>query len=259
MKKFVIFFIIFTQNILFGQVKDSLREVFEKIHLGYKKQCSIDSLKAIEDSKTKTIYYINIPAPNGYDLLQKNELSEILKKYNIEFGGTWMGSDIAGTYSDNQCYNWIMTKNAEKKFGEEFFEEKINEALKIFIKRNPNRVFDYRTEEIDYSAKILGIKEEEQSKTLKIGFWKKYKLPRDYIFKKNEEYYSFVNAYFIIDQKGKVSDLEVEAKIQNPENKKHKDYFEKSFKEYIENVKWKPSIYKGFKVKNNVISIIELP
>ena len=124
MKKFVIFFIIFTQNILFGQVKDSLREVFEKIHLGYKKQCSIDSLKAIEDSKTKTIYYINIPAPNGYDLLQKNELSEILKKYNIEFGGTWMGSDIAGTYSDNQCYNWIMTKKCRKKVWRRIFLRK---------------------------------------------------------------------------------------------------------------------------------------
>ena len=251
----VILIVIIVQNFVLGQ-NDSLHL---KERESFIKQCNEDKIRAINDSKTRTIYYINLAAPYDYDLLQKNELSEILKKYNIEFGGTWMGSDLAGFYTSESCYMITMTKIAIEKYGEEFFNEKINEALKIFIKKNPNKVFDYRTEKIDHSAKILGVKDEEQSKILKNWFWKKYKLPKDYISKKNEEYYSYILASFIIDQKGKISNIEVEAKIQNPDNQKHKEYFEKSFKEYIENLKWKPSIYNGFKVKNNVFSTIELP
>lgn len=263
MKNILIFLIfMFIQSFLFGQVKDSIREDSKKKYLDYlkhvKNQCSTDSLRAVEDSKVKTIYYINIPAPNGYDLLQKKELKEILKKNNIEFGGTWMGSDIGG-YVDDECYKWIMTVNANKKYGEKFFEEKIDEALKIFIKDNPDRVFDYRTDEIDNRAKLLGIKDEDEYKILDFGFWRKYKLPQDYIKRKNGEYYSYLNANFILDQKGKVLDLEVEAKIQNPENEKYKDYFEKSFKKYIKSLKWQPSIYKGYVVKNLAEIGINLP
>ena len=60
MKNILIFLIfMFIQSFLFGQVKDSIREDSKKKYLDYlkhvKNQCSTDSLRAVEDSKVKTI------------------------------------------------------------------------------------------------------------------------------------------------------------------------------------------------------------
>lgn len=257
MKNILVFLIVLiVQNFVWGQ-NDSL---IIKQRENYTKQCNADKTRAIEDSKTKTIYYINLAAPYDYDFLQGKELSEILKKSNIEFGGTWMGSDIAGFYTSESCYRNTMTKIANEKYGEEFFKDKIDEALKIFIKNNPNRIFDYRHDEIDHNPILLGAKNNEEEQSIfEKNFWLKNKLPKGYLKRKDGELYSSLYAYFILDQKGNISELKTEATIQNPKNQKFKILFEKKLKEYIKTLKFQPSTYKGYEVKCIEILGFNLP
>lgn len=257
MKNFLIFLIfIIVQNFVLGQ-NDSL---YIKQRENYIKQCNEDKIRAINDSKTKTIYYINLAAPDDYDFLQSKELSEILEKNNIEFGGTWMGSDIAGFYTSGSCYMTTMTEIANKKYGEKFFKEKINEALKTFIKNNPNRIFDYRHDKIDHNPILLGAKTNEEEHTIfEKNFWKKNKLPKDYIKRKDGELYSSLFAYFILDQKGNITDLKTEAIVQNQKNQKFKNFLEKKLKEYIKTLQFQPSTYNGYVVKCNEILGFKLP
>lgn len=85
---------------------------------------------------------------------------------------------------------------------EKNFQWKNRWSIKIFIKNNPNRIFDYRHDEIDHNPILLGAKnnEEEQSIFWKI-FWLKNKLPKGYLNRKDGELYSSLYAYFILDQK----------------------------------------------------------
>jgi len=153
-----------------------------------------------------------------------------------------------------------MTKIANEKYGEEFFNEKIDEALKIFIKNNPNRVFDYRHDEIDHNPILLGAKTNEEEHTIfEKNFWKKNKLPKGYIKRKDGELYSSLSAYFILDQKGNISELKTEVTIQNPKNQKFKILFEKKLKEYIKTLKFQPSTYRGYEVKCIEILGFNLP
>ena len=122
MKKSFSLFLILNCAFLFAQLDSLQKKRWAEINERFEEQCTKDSNIAVEDSKTQNIYYINTPAPNGEDFLPSNELTEILKPYAIKFGGTWMGSDIAGYYTNNLCYKSLMTKFSEDKFGENFFE-----------------------------------------------------------------------------------------------------------------------------------------
>ena len=135
MNKIFLIVFIFLQNFSLAQIDsvqqkmlEERKKIAEEKGKLYTSRCNEDRERAEKDFQIKTIYYINIPAPNGEEFLQEKELSEILKKHNIIFGGTWMGSDIPGYYRNNECYYHTMTEKAEEKFGEIFFEKKINEV-----------------------------------------------------------------------------------------------------------------------------------
>lgn len=260
MKNILIFLIVlFFQNLFLGQISDSTTLEYLKTQRKiYMENCKRDSLKAVEDSKTKTIYYINIPAPNGFDIIYGKELSEILKEDNIIYGGSWMGSDIIGHYSHQECYMSYMTRFAEEKFGKSYFEEKTNIALKLFLKNNPNRIFDYRSDELDYKPIIFEAKNYDEQKHSIDKFWKNYPLPKNYIKRKAEDN-SYIYASFILNQEGKISNLEVEAEIQNPKNKKFQKYLEKNFTQFIKSLKWQAQTYKGYKIKSKEIISIKIP
>lgn len=245
MRKLFFLFLILNCGFLYSQ-SDSLQiKRREEIKKRFDEQCGKDQNRAVEDSKTKTIFYINVPAPDGEEFLQEKEFAEILKPYEITFGGTWMGSDLAGSYSENQCYYSYMSKIAEDKFGKKFFEDKINEALRIFIKSNPNRIFDYRREELKFSEK-----------NFEMDFWKKFTLPKNYIKRRENEDFSKIYIFFTIDNNGKADDVDFETEFINITNKKFETQILSSLKRKILKYKWEPNTYKGFPVKSsNYLSI----
>ena len=114
-KKVFLFLVLFFQIFVFGQISDSLYRNMVEVQRGYyKKSCSKDSLRALQDSKVQYKYYMNVAAPYGTEFLPHKELEAILKRNNIEWGGFWMGSDIGGYNED--CYFSYMSKLTENKY-----------------------------------------------------------------------------------------------------------------------------------------------
>ena len=225
--------------LVFSQLDSLQRERLEMQLKIYEEKCTKDSNRALEDSKTKTIYYFSIPAPNGEEFLQEKEFSEILKPHGIIFGGTWMGSDLAGYYTSQQCYYSKMTKLAEDKFGESFFEDKIQLALELFIKNNPDRIFDYRHDDLIFTKN-----------NFEIDLWRGFKLPKSYIKRKENGEFSKINAFFTIDRNGKAEDVDFKTEFKNTKNIKLEAKILFSIKKQILQYKWKPNTYKGFPVKS---------
>lgn len=245
MRKSFTLFIFLNCVFTYAQLDSLQRKKREEIYKRFEEQCTKDKNRAIEDSKSQTIYYLNVPAPYGEYFLPSTELSEILKPYGIKFGGNRMGSDIPGHYTDNLCYKSSMTKFAEDKFGENFFEDKMQKALEIFIKNNPDRVFDYRQESLKFSQN-----------NFEIEFWNHFKLPKNYIKRLENERFSEIYAFFTIDRNGKAADIKFKSEIVNLENKKLEPQILASIKKQILAYKWNPNTYKGFAVKsNNTIGI----
>ncbi len=245
MKRCFFLLLFFNVILVFSQLDSLQKKRWEEINKRFEELCTKDAKRATEDSKSQTIYYISIPAPNGEDFLPSKEFGEILKPYGIKFGGTWMGSDVAGYYTNNLCYKSSMTRFAEEKFGEIFFEDKMQEALATFIKNNPERVFDYRSESLSFSKN-----------NFEIDFWNHFKLPKNYIKRAKNENFSKVYAYFIIDRNGKANDVEFESEFINLKNKKLEPQILASIKKQILAYKWNPNTYKGFAVKSkNTIAV----
>lgn len=239
MKKLLFLFLILNFVRVFPQLDSLQMKRRDEIVKNFEAKCTKDRNRAIDDSKKTIIYYVNIPAPDGQEFLQEKEFAEILKPYGITFGGSWMGSDIAGYYTSNSCYHSSMTKFAEVKFGESFFEGKINEALKIFIINNPDRVFDYRRESLKFAEN-----------NFEVDFWRKFKLPKNYIKSKNKEDSSKVDAFFTIDKDGKAENVDLEPYFKNKSNTKFEKQILSAIKNKIIKYHWKPNTYEGFPVKS---------
>ena len=88
-------------------------------------------------------------------------------------------------------------------------------------------------------------------KKSEIDFFNQFKYPKDYKFK-NEEYYSYTTASFLLSKTGKISNLKTEAIFQNPSNKKYKSYFETEVSKFIKTVKFIPAKSCGITVNSKM-------
>ena len=248
MKKYLFLFAFLKCILVFSQLDSIQKKRWGEINKNFEEKCIKDSNRALEDSKTKTVYYFDVPAPNGEDLLQEKEFSEILKPYGISFGGSKMGSDIAGYYTPDLCYQSSMTKYAVDKFGDKFFGDKIQQALELFIRNNPDRIFDYRRDHLTFAKN-----------NFEIDFWGKFKFPKNYVRRKNNYEFSKIYVFFTIDKNGKAENVEFEKDFKNKDNLKFEKQILSSIKNQVLIYGWKPNTYKGFPVKSINNLTITLP
>ncbi len=262
--------IFFSQNV--NKEKDSIdearlrdyMEMQKELHKDFVKRCNKDSIRAVNDSKKQYSYFINIPAPSGYDKVEKKEIGILLEKEGINWGGTWMGTDLIGYYSDNQCYYIISTKISEDKFGKVFFESIENKATKLFIKNNPDFVFDSTRNKIDFTKKnttmLLDFEDFTKAQQfIKDEFWKTSPLPNNYIKRKEDEEESSITADFVISKNGVIRDIEFETVFQNELNSQYKSYFEASLKKVIRKLKWRVNTYKNIPINSSEFVYIKFP
>ncbi|OPC34764.1 hypothetical protein [Elizabethkingia miricola] len=281
---FPLFF--FSQNV--NKEKDSIEaarlkeymEMQKELRKDFVKRCSNDSIRAVNDSKKQYSYFISRPAPSGPDKVEKKEIGILLEKEGIKWGGTWMGTDLHGYYSNNQCYYSISNQISENKFGKNFFEEIQYKAAKLFIKNNPNFIFNYKKNEIDLRKKgttmLLDFNDYDKADQFIIDeFWRQSPLPNDYIKNKDEDLnmmtydsilgkYEFkedpnIVAYFVISKSGAIKNVEFETTFQNESNSKYKSYFETSLKKLIKKVKWRANTYKSIPINSYEHIYIKLP
>ncbi len=281
---FPLFF--FSQNV--NKEKDSIEEVRLKeymemqkeLYKDFAKKCSKDSIRAVNDSRKQYSYFISRPAPSGPDKVEKKEIGILLEKEGIKWGGTWMGTDLHGYYSNNECYYSVSNQISENKFGKDLFEEIQYKAAELFIKNNPNFVFNYKRNEIDLRRKgttmLLDFNDYDQADQFIIdAFWRLSPLPNNYIKSKDENSsmvtydsilgkYEFkedsnIVAYFVVSKGGTVKNIEFETLFLNESNSKYKSYFEKSLKKLIKKLKWRANTYKGIPINSYEYIYIKLP
>ncbi|MDQ1163633.1 hypothetical protein QE422_004001 [Chryseobacterium sp. SORGH_AS 447] len=260
MKFYLILFSFFTQIFICRQVfskeysikiikETETRKWREEVANYQKEQCYRDSLRAVNESKLKNKYYINIAAPYGDRFIPSEELKILLKKYDIIWGGEWMGSDIGG-YAPNSCYYTYMTKLTREKFGEEFIDNLIKKSVSNYVKKHPDKIFD-EDEHTDWKYK--GTYTDVSGKdVLNKDFSNAFLYPKDYDYTKNK-YNSQTIAIINLDNTGKVLKIEkFYHHIYNENNQKYIPYFEKEIKKFIQNCKFEPLKYAGYPVKSKI-------
>ncbi|KQT21908.1 hypothetical protein ASG31_00765 [Chryseobacterium sp. Leaf404] len=184
------------------------------------------------------------------------ELNVILKKHHIIWGGTWMSSDLPGSYSDDECYKITSSKITEQKFGKSFINKLIRKSVRQYQSNNPDVFFcgGLFINEYYRGSKINRWDAENQ---LNKDFFKQFNHPFDYVYlDKNDEKKSFSIVDIRITKKGKVVEiLSFEHHFQKNINEKHSLYFEKEIINFIRKSKWSAAEYFGQPV-NSVYTVI---
>ncbi|WP_395761873.1 hypothetical protein [Elizabethkingia anophelis] len=99
----------------------------------YAKRYREDSIRAVNDSEKQYSYFINRSAPSGPDNVEKKEIGLLLEKKGIKWGGTWIGTDLIGDYTDNECYYFVSSQISVKTFLKRFNIKQQNYLLKIIL------------------------------------------------------------------------------------------------------------------------------
>lgn len=193
-----------------------------------KEQCSKDSLRAINDSKTINKYYISITVPHGSDFPAQKELEQALKKLGIIWGGTWSGNCF-GTYSSNSCYYSYMNLLTRKKFGDEFMNNLIKKSLLESIKKKPSIIFEYN-EHLDWIYENNDLIANEIINTY---FFSNFTYPKGYK-NSSQTNQSFTEVWLSFnDETHKLTFESFEHHINMDHNRQFIPYFERKIKNFI--------------------------
>jgi hypothetical protein len=230
------------QNLFFAQT-DSLRDKNQEIYKNTTdERCKADILKVRQDAKNGNVYFLVLPAPQLEEFLPENELKNLLAANDIKWGGLQFASDISA-FNPNDCYASEHNKLTEEKFGEKAIGNLIAKSYELFVKNNFRRVFEMS--EVDAKPRT-----NIEKKNIENLFWANLEEPTGYTIRKPPEHLSYVEVDFLIDQRGKATDLKINSKFQNPKNKKHTKFFQKKLKKLVNGTRWEPNTYKGFAVKS---------
>lgn len=238
MKIFLSILMIFYQISCLGQfiqIKDvDFNEAKSKLHSNrnknFRELCHKDSLRAVNDSKEANRYFIQIPALSFSDFHPSAELNSILKKHDIIWGGTWMGSDLPGSYSNSECYEIYSSKLTEQKFGKSFITKLIRKSVRHYQRNNPDMFFDGGIF-LEKFYKDVKIKIWDSGNQLNRDFFKEFNYPADYVQfdKASEKEKSYSSVDIRISKNGKVVEiLPTEHYFQSPLNKKHSLFLKKN-------------------------------
>lgn len=239
MKFYLIIFLFFMKASVLGQIlskEDSVNIIREiesrkwiKERVDYRKrECSNDSLLAVNDAKLINKYFINIAAPYGSDFPARKELEIALKKLGIAWGGTWMGNCI-GAYTPGSCYKTFMNEFTEEKFGRNVINNLVKQSLLDYINKNPSAIFEYN----DHFDWLYEDDEAIADNLINRLFHEKFTYPRHYKTLLNPNP-SFTKVYLIFDDISHRLKLDhFEHQIGDADKQKYIAYFERKIGDFI--------------------------
>lgn len=258
-KILLVLFVIFS---LFSCKEDNTINVYSEEDLDKnrgKKIRIIDTLcinqkkKAIEDIKKGKVYTniseINFTKSYIIDIEYK-KIETLLLKKGIQIDTTFF-PDCFGRPEGfkKYCYQDIMRKEILKKYGSKLIDSLKSIVEKEYVLNHVDNIYDMhdcdRNSIYQDKRKFKDFFDETKN-----DFIKSFIYPQGYKYK-NENNYSYTDIDFILTKNGKISNLKVESTFQNPENQKHKSYFENFVKKFITGRKWTPAKSSGIVVNGN--------
>jgi hypothetical protein len=207
--------------------------------------CSIAKTKAREDFQNGIQCYFD---PNHFDPYRSNkELAEILKKFGID---VFENFGIGSNQDEYNCYEELMNQNITKKYGSNFIDSLRTIAEIQFVRNNPDKIYSF--EECDTISRHPKAKTyKEYFNKYKEDYFQNFEYPLSYNYKQ-EEYYSYTSAKFILNKDSSVKITFIETTFQNPENEIHTKLFNDRVTDFILKTKWIPAKSAGIVVASIV-------
>lgn len=216
---------------------------------GHEIDCNFEIKKAQNDFKYKNYTYTQIIGLYfGLEPYSRKELINRLKKYNIKFDSISVSCIVDENTKYENCYAKEMNKLLKQKFGKLFFENQEKLAIKDYVIKNIDSIYQY--EQCDEKSRYPNSTINNQFDIIENEYFQRYKMPKGYI-EKNEKYFSYTSADFTLTKEGKVKNLIIESSFQNSKNKIFEKQFNEQVKEFVLNTKWIPAEIQGVKVNSH--------
>ena len=258
----LLFICLLTIHFTFGQKKQTkvARDVSNKISLA--RQINMDIRKQALKELTEFYPDTNKFVSNYYEFKQyrcEKELNMLLAKYDLTIDSVFYYYNHTVTQFEDEDEIAAKTTKMEaqilQKYGENFIDSLLRIADRQYVMSNSDKIYDYYDcDTVPIYAKSKYYR--QSNKDYKEDFWSKVKYPKDYIFRAEQELYSYIEANFILDKKGQVSSIKTRPSFLNAFNTRFESYFRKKLIRFIKKSKWKPATSAGIIVNSYVRLVI---
>ncbi len=214
--------------------------------------CNAERKNALQDIRKNQLFYTHI---FGMVEMYRSdaEMDSLLSGYSIK-------TKKSGYYcmvppSKQNCYAREMNKEIAKRYGAAFIDSLRKKAEIIYVNKNKNRIFPF--EECDMNSRYLKSNDySEALKQVETDFWQETDYPEDFIYRKEKDYYSHMEASFTLYKGGSISEPEVEITFQDDRNYQFSGYFLEKLKKFVKKSKWKTATSVGIPVNSEMNVLI---
>lgn len=183
----------------------------------------------------------------------KNEMDSLLHNFNLCNDSVSQPIDEEDEYIIKKWHK--RREQIVQKYGVNFIDSLIDIAQEKYVLNNIDKVFDF--DECDTISRYSGDKNyREFFHNPDKDFFVKVKYPKDFKYRKENEFYSWVEADFILHKNGKVSDIRTDVTFHNEQNNKYSTYFRQKLIKFIKKSKWIPAKSAGITVTSKVKLVI---
>lgn len=214
--------------------------------------CVAESENALKDIRNNQLTYTHV-----FGMVEMHnsnaEMDSLLNTYSIK-------TREAPYYcmapaSKQNCYAREMNIEIAKRFGNSFIESLRKKAEIMYVNNNKNRVFPF--EECDRNSRYFKTNDYSISLDLvKEDFWNETDYPEDFIYRKEKDFYSSMEANFILYKDGSISEPDVDITFQNDNNYQFSGYFMDKIKKFVKKSKWKSATHVGIPVNSEMNVLI---
>jgi len=175
------------KTVVLHSENDRIPDTEEKVKIVIKDTiCPFEENSAISDIKKGKlkIYFSFLNFLKNFDNDSYGYLGKYLSKYNITVDTIVDEYSLGCVHNRNferYCYQKIMLKEIEKKYGKKFLDSLCNLVEKDYVKKNSNKVYEFM--ECDMASRYPNTKDyNDMFDKSETDFFKQFKYPKGYKF-----------------------------------------------------------------------------
>ncbi len=214
--------------------------------------CNAEEKQAVKDIKNNNVFYTHV-----FGMVEMyrsdTELDSLLAAYSIKSRESLYYCTVP--YSKQDCYGKKMNEEIVRRHGVNFIDSLRKVAEISYINKRKNDIFSF--EECDMNSRYA--KSNDYSEALKLvekDFWNETEYLDEFAFRKEKDLYSSMEANFILQKDGTISEPQVQFSFQNENNYQFSGYFMKKLKDFVKKSKWKTATSQGIPVNSEMHVLI---
>jgi len=214
--------------------------------------CNADEKRAVEDIKNNNIFYTHVFGM--VEMYRSNsEMDSLLASYSIKTKESLYYCMVPS--SKQNCYAGKMQEEIVRRHGENFIDSLRKIAEVSYVKKRKNEIFTFQ--ECDMNSRYAKSNNySEAFKKVEKDFWNETEYPAEFVFRKEKDLYSSMEANFILRKDGSISEPQVDIYFKNEYNYQFSGYFIKKLKAFVKKSKWKSATSVGIPVNSEMNVLI---